>query len=380
MISLTTQSAHQEPPAMKILKIFGLVVAIHAIAFIVIFANPGCRSTPTRSPEPEASTGVQRPSRNGRMAPYSDRDPQPVAASNAYQGGDDYVPVTPVSLEAYNADTGGGSTLSQGGAIQRPDGRSAPTRPGSGADATAEIIPASTYVVQKGDSLWSIARKNNLTTAELAAANNMPANSVLQIGRRLLVPSKGIAGPGPVSAVGGATSAYTVKSGDTLSTIASRHGTTIAAIRSANNLRGDLVRVGQELKIPGASAAGAPGVATQDAAPAPAANSGTAIHVVKMGETLGAIARRYNVTVTEIAKANNITDPAKIRIGQELAIPGARSAAPGPAPVSIAPSSTAPSAEPAPVVPVRDIDDALPPDFIDAPVIQVEDPGAPKIE
>jgi len=353
MMSLTTKPAHFTPPAMKILKIFGVVVAIHVIAFIVIFANPGCRSTSSSKTEPAVA-----------------------AVPAAYPGGDEYVPVTPVDMNEPINTPSPGIMLAYN---SQTDGRSAPTRPGAVADATAEIIPASTYVVQRGDSLWSIARKNGITTAELASANNMQGSAILQIGQKLLVPSKGIAGSGPSSSPAGETKGYTVKSGDTLTTIASRHGTTIAAIRSANNLRSDIVRVGQELRIPDAS-----GPSTQTSAlqtistPEPTSVSGTSVHVVKMGDTLGAISRRYKVSVADIAKANNITDPTKIRIGQELVIPGAGASTA---------TAAAPAAQPQPAVPVQtvpvrasDLDAALPPDFIDAPVIQVEDPGAPKIE
>ena len=339
------------PPAMKILKIFGVVVAVHAIAFIVIFANPGCRSTASGNPEPVIA-----------------------AASAPKTAGDEYVPVTPVSMDP-------DSTTPMVGVNSQPDGRYTPTRPGAATDATAEIIPASTHTVQRGDSLWTIARKNGLTTAELAAANNIPANAMLQIGQKLLVPSKGISTAGDTGApVGADTTGYTVKSGDTLSAIAKRHGTTVTAIRSANNLRNDIVRVGQKLQIPDGATAPAPKTQATAISSSPAA-TGPATHVVKMGDTLGAISRRYKVSVADIARANNITDPTRIGVGQELVIPGAGS----PPPPAAAASNTQPApATPTPVETVPsnagDLDSELPPDFIDAPVIEVEEPGAPRIE
>lgn len=351
MMTPSSNPADPSPPAMKILKIFGLVVAVHAIAFVVIFANPGCRSTNSTSAEPVAAVSP---------APYS--------------SGDDYVPVTPVNPD----EPAAGPVV---GYSAQTDGRFAPTRPGAApaVDTSAETIPASTYTVQRGDSLWAIAHKNGLTTAELAAANSIPANSMLKIGQKLLVPSKGSSGSGEAGTSGsGSGSGYVVKAGDTLSSIASRHGTTIAAIRDANNLRSDLVRVGQELKIPdGASSGTSPSAKVSVATTAAPASSGTTIHVVKMGETLGAIARRYKVSVAAIAKANNITDPTRILIGQELAIPGAGAPAtvapPPPPPVTTTPVQTPPPSS-------GDLDAALPPDFIDAPVIEVEPSGAPKIE
>jgi LysM repeat protein len=296
------------------------------------------------------------------------------AASAPQAAGHEYVPVTPV-----NMDSDSGAPID--GASNQSQGRYTPTRPGAAADASAEIIPASTHTVQRGESLWTIARKNGLTTAELAAANNISANATLQIGQKLLVPSKGAdstADTGSPASAG--TTGYTVKSGDTLSGIAKRHGTTIAAIRSANNLRNDIVRVGQELQIPDGSTAPAPKAqSTAISTPPPA--SGQTTHVVKMGDTLGAISRRYKVSVADIARANNITDPTRIGVGQELVIPGAGASSP-PAqaastvqsqPVRKTPLETVPST-------TSDLDSALPPDFIDAPVIEVEDPRAPQIE
>lgn len=351
--ALSTSSPTLTPPAMKILKIFGIVVAIHAIAFIVMFANPGCRSTASARPDPVIAAA-----------------PAPAPA------GDEYVPVTPVEMDAP-------SSQPMVGVGVQPDGRFTPTRPGTVADASAEIIPATTHVVQRGDSLWTIARKNGISPGELASANNISANATLQIGQKLLVPTRGItATAGGASTVGVGTRGYIVKSGDTLSGIAKRHGTTISAIRSANNLRSDIVRVGQELRIPDGPAAPAP-AGTAPSVAATTTATGATSHVVKMGDSLDAISRRYKVSVAEIARANNITDPRRIIIGQELVIPSPGSTSPATAAASTLQPAPAP-VQPAPVqtVPTTagDLDSALPPDFIDAPVIEVEDNGAPRIE
>lgn len=338
---------------MKILKIFGIVVAVHAIAFIVMFANPGCRSSTSARAEPVIA-----------------------AAPAPYPSGDEYVPVTPV-----NMDTAAPQPMVGAGA--QPEGRFTPTRPGAATDASAEIIPATTHVVERGDSLWTIARRNGISTGELAAANNISANATLQIGQKLLVPSKGItSATGSASAGDAGTKGYIVKSGDTLSGIAKRHGTTISAIRSANNLRSDIVRVGQELRIPDGSAAPAP-VSSAPSVAANTAATGATTHTVKSGDSLDAISRRYKVSVAEIARANNITDPRRILIGQELVIPSPGSTSPStPAASTMQPAPAPVQATPVQTVPTTagDLDSALPPDFIDAPVIEVEENGAPRIE
>ncbi len=98
-------------------------------------------------------------------------------------------------------------------------------------------------------------------------------------------------------------------------------------------------------------------------------------HVVKPGETLGGIARKYQVSVGEIATANNITDPAKIRPGRELAIPGWKS----PAVKAAAVAPTEKTVGPSPAAPVftlpppgQDLDKGFK-STGDAPVIKVEE-------
>ncbi|SHE88255.1 LysM peptidoglycan-binding domain-containing protein [Alkalibacter saccharofermentans] len=106
---------------------------------------------------------------------------------------------------------------------------------------------------------------------------------------------------------------YVVKAGDTLYGIARRYGVTVTQIANANNITNiNLIRVGQVLIIPGTGTA-----------PQPTPQPGTQVrYTVKAGDTLSAIARRYGVTVTQLANANNITNVNLIRVGQVLIIPG----------------------------------------------------------
>jgi LysM repeat protein len=127
--------------------------------------------------------------------------------------------------------------------------------------------------------------------------------------------------------------------------------------------------VGQKLLLP-ESGSTLPEVAPAAPAKTPAAVlAGGARHTVRSGETLGQIARKYGITVSELAVANHIADPTRIRAGQELVIPGARAAEAAPAtPVETpAPAVPAPAEEAAPVirpaseVPVIRIEDTAPP-------------------
>ncbi|MBF7095562.1 LysM peptidoglycan-binding domain-containing protein [Alkalibacter mobilis] len=118
---------------------------------------------------------------------------------------------------------------------------------------------------------------------------------------------------------------YVVKSGDTLSSIAQKYGVTIQAIATANNISNvNYIYVGQTLIIPTGSVSPTP-----DPAPVTTIN-----YTVKSGDTLWAIAQKYNVTVQSITSLNNITNANYIYVGQVLKIPSSSSTpAPQPAPV-----------------------------------------------
>lgn len=159
-----------------------------------------------------------------------------------------------------------------------------------------------TYTVKAGDTLYSIAKKYNVTVDALAKANNITNYNLIRVGQVLVIPGTTPPPPPPATTV-----KYTVKAGDTLYSIAAKYKTTVTAIAKANNITNiNLISVGQVLTIP----------TTQ--APPPAT---TVKYTVKAGDTLYSIALRYNTTVAAIAKANNITNVNSISVGQVLTIP-----------------------------------------------------------
>ena len=107
---------------------------------------------------------------------------------------------------------------------------------------------------------------------------------------------------------------YTVKAGDTLSAIAARYGTTYKALAEYNGISNpNIIRVGQQIKIPGKSA-----TATQEKTE-PTAET---VYTVKSGDTLSGIARKYGTTYQQLAAYNKISNPNKISVGQKIKIPG----------------------------------------------------------
>jgi murein DD-endopeptidase MepM/ murein hydrolase activator NlpD len=131
-----------------------------------------------------------------------------------------------------------------------------------------------------------------------------------------------------------------VGTSDTLEIIAKRYNVSTAEILRANGYKGPrALSPGQQLVIPpratAAAAAPAPAVAPLATKPVAAAAS---VHVVNKGDTLNSIARRHHVPVGELARANNLDTSAKLSIGMKLTVPGAKSSAaavePAPAPAA----------------------------------------------
>ena len=132
----------------------------------------------------------------------------------------------------------------------------------------APAFADSTYVVRSGDTLYSIARKFGVTVAAIARANNITNTSLIYVGQTLVIPSNA-SGASSSSGTGSSTSGgntgpcpqtYIVQRGETLRRIASKCGTTVAAIVAANGLGNpNLIYAGQVLTIPNGTTGSAGG-------------------------------------------------------------------------------------------------------------------------
>lgn len=155
-----------------------------------------------------------------------------------------------------------------------------------------EEITTNTYVVQKGDSLYSIANKLGTTVSELKKENNLTSNT-LQIGEVLRIPTKEI--------YEGEENVYIVQKGDTLYSVAMANNTTVDELKKANNLTSNIISTGQLLKIPSALLP-------------------ESTYIVKKGDSLYSIANKYNTTIDELKRINNLTSNI-LSIGQVLKLP-----------------------------------------------------------
>lgn len=254
------------------------------------------------------------------------------------------------------------------------------------APASLEAAASPSYVVQSGDSLSKIAAKVGVTSREIAELNQIKDANKIRVGQKLVLPSyaqavpqaavKPAAGPAkkpaakaPSAPAVAGDGVYVVRSGDSLSKIAVKNGTTVKALREVNQLKSDMIRIGQKLKLPAGAAekkappapapapeaapeaapvaAPAPEVTPAPAAPetpadvmtpasatvsapvvSPASTSVDALapvevpfeYVIKPSDTLEDVAKTFGVTSQQILDANGLT-AADIATGKKIRIP-----------------------------------------------------------
>ena len=160
------------------------------------------------------------------------------------------------------------------------------------------------YTVKAGDNLYNIAKKYNTTVDKIKRDNNLQSNN-LTIGKILLIEDTSYQSTieecfGEEYEAPSSNITYTVQKGDNLYSIANKYNTTVNEIKSLNNLTSNNLSIGQQLRIPTNA-------------------SGNITYTVQKGDNLYSIARKYNTTVNEIKRKNNLTSN-NLSIGQQLII------------------------------------------------------------
>ncbi len=161
------------------------------------------------------------------------------------------------------------------------------------------------YTVKKGDSLYSIAKNNNITV-DMLMKDNALTSTTISVGQTLKIRKSETSFGEEEECFGsdyviptGNTINYKVVKGDSLYNIAKKYNTTVSKIINLNNLKSNTLSIGQILKIPD--------------------SSNTVIYKVKKGDTLYSIAKKYNTTVDSIKSKNNLKTNS-LTINQELLI------------------------------------------------------------
>lgn len=150
-------------------------------------------------------------------------------------------------------------------------------------------INVDTYKVAKGDTLYSIARKQNTTISKIKELNNLPSDN-LSVGMTLQVPS-----------TQPTYQTYTIKKGDSLYSISKKYNTTVDAIKKINNLPSNILTIGTTIQIP-------------------SSNQKNNTYTVERGDTLYSIAKRLGVSIDSLKAANNLTTN-MLSVGDKLIIP-----------------------------------------------------------
>lgn len=184
--------------------------------------------------------------------------------------------------------------------------------------ATSQKVATKSYTVKRGEYLKLIADRYALSNQELAdLTEGLSATSSLMVGQRINVPLQEVGQTeettntkntvkheNVTASTSYKTENYTVQRGDTLSSIATRSKITLNELAELNNLKANSgIRLGQSLKIPAGST-----VPDQ--------------YVVQSGDSLNAIASRYNLQVSYLADLNGLKPTSGVRIGQRLKLTG----------------------------------------------------------
>ena len=343
---------------MKLIKVVSLVTVVHVVLIVTLVLTPGCNTVEQKTASvseptpigdtPEAGLWVLNTDTAARFAAPS--KPNLPAANRSVVAANTIAerPEAPAYRESiFNEDISG-----SGFAPVSLD-------PSLELDVMAS---AGDYVVQKGDSLWAIAKRHNVSMRKLMEANGLQENSKLHPEQVLIIPAVDSSIPqnsGMVADANGAEKpaavaknanpksekvaksepaakpvlvngdSYEVKKGDSLYLIASRFNTTVAALKDKNGLKKDMIRDGQVLKIPGKGEAVSSSTVVASAPVEPVmkadaevsrVENGMLVHKVEAGEFPGSIARKYGMTVADLLKLNNISNPKALQVGTELKV------------------------------------------------------------
>ena len=215
----------------------------------------------------------------------------------------------------------------------------------------AQTAAPAVYTIARGDTISAIAGRYGLDTFAVLKLNNLQPNTIIYPGQKIKLtgstPAPAAPKPSapakstPTTPASGGGSVYVVKSGDTLSAIATRHGVGLSEIFKWNGLgMSSVIYPGQKVKVGGGSSTPAPSAPVTAAAPKPSApapaSSGS--YTIKAGDTLSGIAARNGVRLSDVLSANRLTMSSIIYPGQKLVIPGASTIAPA----SSTPATTTP--------------------------------------
>lgn len=161
---------------------------------------------------------------------------------------------------------------------------------------------ATSVIVQKGDTLYSLSKKHGLTVNELKKLNNLK-NNHLTVGQKIVVKGAIISTP----ATPQTGSSYEVAKGDTLYSIANKHGLTVNELKNLNGLKNNYLVVGQKI------------IVKKEIVSTPSTPQSSSTYKVVKSDTLYSVARKHNMTVNELKSLNKLKND-QLKIGQVLQV------------------------------------------------------------
>ncbi len=196
--------------------------------------------------------------------------------------------------------------------VRVPVGTGAAAADALAALPSAERLPTIAHTVRANETLRTVGRRYGMTAAEVARYNPEAGTGTLKRGTVLRIP--GIARLRSTESA--SAGVHVVRRGETLGGIARRYGMSLTQVQRLNGLKSSSVlRVGQRIRVSGSDSGR--GTTTAQASQRKAPTS----HLVRRGDTLSAISRRYGVSVQQLMAANKLSSASALKAGQRLSIP-----------------------------------------------------------
>lgn len=195
----------------------------------------------------------------------------------------------------------------------------------------SKTTSTATYTVKSGDTLSGIANSHSTSVSALTSLNKISNPNKIYVGQVLKLKAASTTSTTTkptttTSTTSSSSASYTVKSGDTLSAIANKLGTSVANLVKVNNIsNANLIMVGQVLKTASASVSSAKTVKTTTSTKTTSNTNTAGSYTVKSGDSLSSIAAKYGTSYSTLASINGIANPNKIYVGQNIKLAGGSS-------------------------------------------------------